>query len=90
MTDLKRAPNQEEDKSSRNKRPRAVDMNKDSNAGIGEIDLASGGSVKTSFSPSTAESKTHLKWKTPVLPGKDRAVRLACDMCKKLTALKCI
>jgi hypothetical protein len=90
MTDLKQAPHQEKDESSRNKRPRAVDVNKDSNSGVGEIDLASGGSVKTSFSPLTAESATHSKWKTPVLPGKDRAARLACHMCKKLTALKCI
>jgi hypothetical protein len=91
MTDLKRAPHQEEDESSRNKRPRAVDVNdKDTNSGICEIDLASRGSVKTSFSPLTVESATHSKWKTPVLPGKDRAARLACDMCKKLTTLKCV
>jgi hypothetical protein len=89
MTDPKQAPHQEEDESSRNKTPRAVDMNdKDANSGTREIDLASGGSVKTSFSPLTVESATHSKWKTPVLPGKDRAARLACDTCKKLTALK--
>ena len=57
-----------------------------SNAGLGEVDLANG-SVN---SPLTLDSATHSKWKTVVLPGKTRAKRLACRLCKRLTTMKCI
>jgi hypothetical protein len=96
-SDLKRAPHQEDNESSTNKKPRAIDMDEDPHAesshgpggGLCEISLAAG-SVKTSFSPLTVESVGHSKWKTPVLPGNTRAKRLACRICKKLTSLKCI
>ncbi len=91
MTNLKSPPHQEEDNESNKKQRRAIDMNEDnatesSNAGPVEICFGPG-SVN---SPLTADSTAHSKWKRPVLPGKDRAKRLTCRLCKRLTSLKCI
>jgi hypothetical protein len=98
MTDLKCPPHQEGNESSTNKRRRrAIDMNQDhaapesSNAGPHEILNVCNGSGGSVYSPLTVDSSAaHSKWKSPVLPGKSRANRLACRLCKRLTTVRCI
>jgi hypothetical protein len=85
-------PHQEDNESSTNeKRRRAIDMNEDhvpesSNAGPDEINFCPG-SVN---SPFTVDSTAHSKWKSPLLPEKTRAKRLACPPCMRLTTVKYI
>jgi hypothetical protein len=59
-----------------------------SSAGPHEINVRNGGGPV--HSPLTVDSTAHSKWKSPVLPEKTRANRLACRLCKSLTTVRCI
>jgi hypothetical protein len=92
MVDLKRPPC--EDESTGRKKPRRIDMSDDPGSVAESLSSVVGIDIQATkagvLSPLSKDSVTHSKWKSPVLPGEDRAKRRHCRLCKRLTTMKCI